>query len=318
MTSGPAIAILNSVPGESESLFIRATPPNIHRVISEIADAVADRDERVAELVEQDRAEEGERARHREEVGRRVAAGGVRGVAVEAREPDDDQEEDEEPRVVDPDPDASDVEQRDCSSHRHCIHLRSQPSKRASAPSGAGRPHAVAFAADGRRRHTNVCAVGGHLDQEWLRGLVEALASIHRPTASKASGSPPSGSPIAFGSSARTKRGGDERTSARTFWWPLGLAAGAGVVAGLLAMRAGGCRRGLLAAAAGLAAVTTSRPEAHAPLRAATREATTVIGELGPPMPTTRWSWSLITTRPTRAASTTRRSPSSSSAAFPG
>ena len=36
VTSGPAIAILNSVPGESESLVIRATPPNIHRVMSEM------------------------------------------------------------------------------------------------------------------------------------------------------------------------------------------------------------------------------------------------------------------------------------------
>ena len=36
VTSGPATAILNSVPGESESLLIRATPPNIHRVMSEM------------------------------------------------------------------------------------------------------------------------------------------------------------------------------------------------------------------------------------------------------------------------------------------
>ena len=36
VTTGPAIAILNSVPGESESLVMRATPPNIHSVMSEM------------------------------------------------------------------------------------------------------------------------------------------------------------------------------------------------------------------------------------------------------------------------------------------
>ncbi len=36
VTSGPPIATLNSVPGESESRVIRATPPNIHRVMSEM------------------------------------------------------------------------------------------------------------------------------------------------------------------------------------------------------------------------------------------------------------------------------------------
>ena len=35
VTSGPAIAILNSVPGVSESFSSRAKPPNIHRVIAE-------------------------------------------------------------------------------------------------------------------------------------------------------------------------------------------------------------------------------------------------------------------------------------------
>ncbi len=35
VTIGPAIAILNSVPGESESFSRRAKPPNIHRVIPE-------------------------------------------------------------------------------------------------------------------------------------------------------------------------------------------------------------------------------------------------------------------------------------------
>ena len=36
VTSGPPIATLNSVPGESESRVIRATPPNIQSVMSEM------------------------------------------------------------------------------------------------------------------------------------------------------------------------------------------------------------------------------------------------------------------------------------------
>ena len=36
VTTGPAIATLNSVPGESVSPFIRATPPNSHSVIEVI------------------------------------------------------------------------------------------------------------------------------------------------------------------------------------------------------------------------------------------------------------------------------------------
>ncbi len=69
-----------------------------------------------------------------------------------------------------------------------------------------------------------------------------------------------------------------------TFWWPLGLAAGAGVVAGLLAMRGRRLAGGLLAAAAGLAAVD-DLPPGKRTLRSALprREATTVVGELGPP-----------------------------------
>jgi hypothetical protein len=124
----------------------------------------------------------------------------------------------------------------------------------------------------------------GHLDQEWLRGLVEALASIHRPTASQ-------GERVAAEWVADRLRelGADgarvEREDVHgTFWWPLGLAAGAGVVAGLLAMRGRRVAGGLLAAAAGLAAVD-DLPPGKRTLRSALprREATTVVGELGPP-----------------------------------
>ena len=70
VTSGPAIAILNSVAGVSESLSRRATPPNIQSVIEETLDPVAGRDEGVTQLVQQDRGEEEDRAGHGEQVWR--------------------------------------------------------------------------------------------------------------------------------------------------------------------------------------------------------------------------------------------------------
>ena len=78
VTSGPAIAILNSVAGVSESFSRRAKPPNIHSVIAGDADVVAAGHEGVAELVEQDRAEEEHGARDREQVGRGVTGGELR------------------------------------------------------------------------------------------------------------------------------------------------------------------------------------------------------------------------------------------------
>src|SRR5438874_5499916 len=88
-----------------------------------------------------------------------------------------------------------------------------------------------------------------HLDQDWLRGLVETLASIHRPTASQ-------GERVAAEWVAERLRelgatgARVEREDVHgTFWWPLGLAAATGIVAGIAALRG---RRVLGAALAGL------------------------------------------------------------------
>ena len=80
------------------------------------ADVVAPGHEGVAELVEQDRAEEEHGARDREQIRRGVTRGGVEDVAVEAGEPEDDQEEDHEPGVVHRDPDAPDAKQCDATA----------------------------------------------------------------------------------------------------------------------------------------------------------------------------------------------------------
>ena len=72
-------------------------------------DAVADRDDRVAELVQQDRQEEEQRADRREY--ERARSG--RHVLVVARQREDDQEEREEPADVDSDTDAEHAAQLD-------------------------------------------------------------------------------------------------------------------------------------------------------------------------------------------------------------
>ncbi|HEY7151159.1 MAG TPA: M28 family peptidase [Solirubrobacterales bacterium] len=124
----------------------------------------------------------------------------------------------------------------------------------------------------------------GRLDQRWLRGLVETLTSIHRPTASR-------GERVAAEWVAgRLRELGAEGARVEkedvhgTFWWPLGLAAGAGLAAGLLALRGRRAAAAAIAAAAGVAAVD-DLPPGKRTLRSALprREATTVVAELGPP-----------------------------------
>ena len=80
VTSGPAIAILNSVPGVSESFSRRAKPPNIHRVMPETPMSVPSRHEGVPQLVQQDRGEEERGAGDREQVWLAVARGRVKHV----------------------------------------------------------------------------------------------------------------------------------------------------------------------------------------------------------------------------------------------
>ena len=122
-----------------------------------------------------------------------------------------------------------------------------------------------------------------HLDQAWLRDLVASLCEIHRPTAS------PGERRAAEWLLARLRETGVDGEieldrAHGTFWWPLGLAASAGFVGGLAALR--GHRRlgALIAAAAGLAA-TDDLPPGERRLRRLLpqRTATTVVAERGPP-----------------------------------
>ncbi len=131
---------------------------------------------------------------------------------------------------------------------------------------------------------TGAAATVASPDTEELRDLVDTLASIHRPTASpgeRVAAEWVAGRLRELGADgARVER---ERVHG-TFWWPLGLAAGAGAVAGLAALRGRRTAGAVLAAAAGLAAAD-DLPPGRRTLRSLLpqREATTVVAELGPP-----------------------------------
>jgi hypothetical protein len=135
------------------------------------------------------------------------------------------------------------------------------------------------------RGATNTSAKrASHPDQAWLRELVDTLASVHRPTASR-------GERVAAewvagrlrelgASSARV----ETEDVHGTFWWPLGLAAATGVAAGIATLRGRRVVGAALAGIAGAAAVDDLPPGGRR-LRSLLprREATTVVAELGAP-----------------------------------
>ena len=123
-----------------------------------------------------------------------------------------------------------------------------------------------------------------HLDRAWLRDLVETLSSIHRPTASR--GERVAAEWVAARLrelGAMSARVEPERVHG-TFWWPLGLAAGAGLAAAIAVLRE---RPALGAALAGLAGATAldDLPPGNRTLRSwlPQRTGTTVVAEVGPP-----------------------------------
>ena len=129
------------------------------------ADVVAPGHEGVAELVEQDRAEEEHGARDRKQIRRGVTRGGVEDVAVEAGEPEDDQEEDHEPGVVHRDPDAPDAKQCDATAG-HASDVREGE---------------LAF----RHGHGGSQGISAPPDAAWMRKRLEELCSYERGSASE-------------------------------------------------------------------------------------------------------------------------------------
>jgi hypothetical protein len=121
-----------------------------------------------------------------------------------------------------------------------------------------------------------------HLDEAWLRDLVETLSSIHRPTASQ--GERRAAEWLLAKLRENGARGEIELERAHgTFWWPLGLAAGAGILAGLATLRGPRLLGGALAAAVGAVAYDDLPPgERRFRKILPQRTATTVVTEMGP------------------------------------
>jgi hypothetical protein len=121
-----------------------------------------------------------------------------------------------------------------------------------------------------------------HLDEAWLRDLVETLCSIHRPTASQ--GERRAAEWLLAKLRDVGARGEIELDQAHgTFWWPLGLAAAAGIVAGLATLRGRRLLGGALAAAVGAVAYDDLPPgERRFRKLLPQRTATTVVTEVGP------------------------------------
>jgi hypothetical protein len=114
--------------------------------------------------------------------------------------------------------------------------------------------------------------------------MVETLASIRRPTASQ-------GERVAaewVAARLRELGAAEARVETEqvhgTFWWPLGLAATAGIAAGIAGLRGRRVLAGALAVVAGAAAADDLPPGSRT-LRSVLpqRAATTVVAELGPP-----------------------------------
>jgi Peptidase family M28 len=120
------------------------------------------------------------------------------------------------------------------------------------------------------------------LDARWLRGEIEALAAIHRPTASE--GEREAAGWVAerladAGAPARL----EEEDSNGGYWWPLGLTAAAGALAGVAALRGHPVIGALLGGAASAAAVDDLPPrDRHLRRALPSRRAWNVVAAIGP------------------------------------
>jgi len=121
-----------------------------------------------------------------------------------------------------------------------------------------------------------------HLDEGWLRDLVETLCSIHRPTASQ--GERRAAEWLLAKLREHGARGEIELDRAHgTFWWPLGLAAAGAMLAGIATLRGRRALGGALAAAIGAAALDDLPPGERRFRRLLPQKtATTVVTEMGP------------------------------------
>jgi hypothetical protein len=120
------------------------------------------------------------------------------------------------------------------------------------------------------------------VDQQWLRGLVEELERIDRPSASEGERRAAEwvvGKLRELGAEPRIEA---ERAHG-TYWWPLGIGALLGALGGLLGLR-GRRLLGALLGTAGAAGIAADFPPGKRPLRRLlpTRTAHNVVCEFGP------------------------------------
>lgn len=122
----------------------------------------------------------------------------------------------------------------------------------------------------------------GAVDEDWLRGLLETFERIHRPSASE--GELEAAVWIrdqlaGLGAAARIEI---ERANG-TYWWPLGICAAAGAVAGIAGLR-GKRALGAVLGAAAAAAMADEFPPGRRRLRnrLPQHETSNVVCELGP------------------------------------
>src|SRR5438309_1359045 len=100
-------------------------------------------------------------------------------------------------------------------------------------------------------------AAGDHLDERWHRALLEELCSFVRETASTGEHAAAEWLVGRLAAAGAGDARVEEEQTHQTFWWPLGLAAAAGALAGMRGMR----RRSLSAAALGAAAAWAAADE---------------------------------------------------------
>lgn len=121
-----------------------------------------------------------------------------------------------------------------------------------------------------------------HVDQRWLRELVEGLAAIERE-----SGSPGERVAAEWTLARLTEQGAEGEVETEpihsTYWWPLGLAGAAGALGGMAALR-GHRLTGVALGAAGAFAAATDMPPGTRHLREVLpkHEATNVVTAIGP------------------------------------
>jgi hypothetical protein len=124
---------------------------------------------------------------------------------------------------------------------------------------------------------------GPHLDETWHRELLEELCGFERETASEGEAAAARWVVDRLSAEGAPDARVEEERGHHTFWWPLGIACAAGVVAGLRGAR----RRSLAAAALGAAgawAAADELPPRKRRLRSVLPQgtATNVVATLGP------------------------------------